>query len=274
LKYTDPTGLHDWYDPGGEGQSGPSYEYVDAAGNSHNQTTRLPGRGNDPGERDNTYDFTRVLEALGYSELEIEENPDLALGDSEHLWRDSGCLAWAATLNLIFSVQNLGGTISLDEAILTVNAEISDKGTLNQNSIATALRNGIIAYTDFSAEDFQDGNITIELKSFSSSPIAEQAISYLEASTGQEENVTLITAIAKVSLLPDISPGTHFVVARGFDVTTLGMELEYIGTSKNDDITQHRNYVFYAPRNQNLTYPVERLDIYTIRYTISPGIMR
>jgi RHS repeat-associated protein len=32
LKYTDPTGLHDWYDSGGDSQSGPSYEYTDSKG--------------------------------------------------------------------------------------------------------------------------------------------------------------------------------------------------------------------------------------------------
>jgi RHS repeat-associated protein len=54
LKYTDPTGLYDWYNPSGDSQAGPSYEYDDAAGDTHNQSTRLPGPGVDPGERDNT----------------------------------------------------------------------------------------------------------------------------------------------------------------------------------------------------------------------------
>jgi hypothetical protein len=222
----------------------------------------------------NTYNYARVLETLGYTERQILTNLDLSLGNSEHLWRDSGCLAWGATINLIFTVQNLGGTISLDEAILTVNKEISDVGTLDQNAIAAALRNGIVAYTDVTQEDFERGEISVDWKMIDIDPIGQQAIGYLEEQIVQDGYATLVVGIAKVSLLPDVSPGTHYVVARGFDVTTLGLELEYIGTSKNDDITQNRNYVFYNPRNQALTYEVQRIDLYTIRFPIPSQIER
>jgi hypothetical protein len=274
LKYTDPTGLHDWYDPGGDSQSGPSYEYTDAAGDTHNQTTSLPGKGEDPGLRDNMYDYQRVLEALGYSEQDIALNPDLSLGESEYLWRDAGCLAWGATINLMFAVQNLGGSISLDEAIIIVNDQISSEGLLDQTSISNALQMGIVEHTAFSEDDFTQGNISVEWKEFGVNPIGSQAIDFLNSETAQEGFITLALGISKVSLLPDISPGTHFVIARGFDVTTSGLQLEYIGTSKNDDITQNRNYVFYSPRNQALTYEVQRLDLYLIRYPISSQIIR
>jgi hypothetical protein len=259
LKYVDPTGLLTDYNE----------FYGDVDENTfqnaqYNPQSNFSGQGSPTNERDNTYNYERVLRALKYTEEQIAEGVELPLGGSQHLWRDAGCRGWAATINLMLAVDQLGGSISLDEAILIVNNEIGTDGLLTRDEISSAITEGIISYTQYSDSDFQIERIQVLSDHWEKQLTGSKLVYELNKWFDNENRSNYVFGIALASLQPDVDANTHFIVARSVLNTARGYELGFIGTSRNDDIDQNRSYVFYNPGEQELTYRINRVDLFIV----------
>jgi hypothetical protein len=269
LKYTDPTGLFNYYNPH-EIDGGYMDGVIDVDDEPY-ELIKLPGGGGSPTDyRNNTYPFQEIS-----TEDAIQIASDFKLGISNYSWTDYGCKGWAAVVDLMFTMDALGSPIDIKDAVLYVDNQIGRDGLLSSKEIERAFQISIIENTEYDAQDFRDGNIAIQVISFGEENLSEDnlrnAVDYL--SDNPEGFETLSLAIGRTRL--DNIANTHFIALTDLHESDIGLEFSYVGSSKNDDQRQgaiQRRYRLGESEPSNLIYAVNRVDLIFVTQRRQEGI--
>jgi hypothetical protein len=258
LRFIDPTGL--------------LQEFAAGSGGGISGTARIQLSGKDipdQGSRDNTYDYTDVLLALGATEQEIADNR-LMLGESdEWSWDAAGCRAWSATITLMLMMQENSTPVSLDIAIEYVQQQIDNWGLLSQDGIINAGERLLLDFGGYTREDFISGRISFSANTFEDDQLTGETLRITLESThvSSASSKSFVFGIGR-SALDDIKVPTHFIILRSLFENNMGFEFGYWGTSKNDD--QHesygdRRYVLYDTPLWDRIYRINRVEIFTLQ---------